>query len=92
MAGKVKFCRNCGKELREGAKFCSGCGSQVVHAAPDNSSSENAAIGNTVANSVQTVSNVVNTVSEFISASASSGEIDLGSFGRDLLKSKTGKK
>lgn len=92
MAGKIKFCRNCGKELREGAKFCSGCGSQVVYEATENSSNENANIGNTVASGVQTVSNVVNTVSEFISASSTSGELDLGSFGRDLLKSKTDKK
>ena len=92
MAGNVKFCRNCGKELREGAKFCSGCGSQIVNAEPENSSNENANIGNTVVSGVQTVSNVVNAVSEFVSASSTSGELDLGSFGRDLLKSKTDKK
>lgn len=24
------FCKNCGKELKEGAKFCAACGAQMI--------------------------------------------------------------
>jgi len=30
----VKFCANCGLEIKEGTKFCAGCGAQALPDAP----------------------------------------------------------
>ena len=35
MAGKIRYCSNCGKELNEGAKFCRYCGNQIITADAD---------------------------------------------------------
>ena len=42
MEGLYMFCKNCGKELLEGASFCSSCGTAVTVPGTENPQSENA--------------------------------------------------
>ena len=70
MAGEIKFCTNCGKELKSGVKFCRYCGNQIIQY--DGASS--------VKNSVTAAEPLVANTSDKVSALYRSGEFEVMNF------------
>ncbi|NLE04085.1 MAG: zinc-ribbon domain-containing protein [Crenarchaeota archaeon] len=66
MSDEIKFCRNCGKELKEGASFCSNCGAQIAKVVtngtktPDDENiSKNATSANKPRSTVKTIGIII---------------------------------
>lgn len=83
----AKFCRYCGKPVREGAKFCKHCGQSL---AKSNNPQAQQPHANTTPVSVQNIKQNVSApqIREIV-ATAAKGEVDLGGFGLGSISSVT---
>ncbi len=86
MAEKKKFCRNCGKPIREGATFCSECGSPISGTGQDTAVKMVSAAAGAIASGA----GIGGALEESIQAIESSGEFDLGPITGSLASKDTG--
>ncbi|MGV8108961.1 zinc-ribbon domain-containing protein [Methanospirillum sp.] len=68
MNNEIKFCRNCGKEIQEGASFCSNCGTQITKVVTNGEKTSNDEIAHRQDKSADKPRSTVKTIGIIIAA------------------------